>query len=173
MNMLADSVLLTDRFSLREYHEDDRPAFLAYQADPDFIAFRRSEALNAEAANAVFNRFLLWRDAKPRANFQFAIWPVENATETIGSCGIRRQGLAAGEAEFGMELTPAFWKQGAGAEIGAALIGWGWSALSLSVIRANTALDNPAAARLAEKLGFSRTGLDGRQQWRLDKAASA
>ncbi|MGF1621606.1 MAG: GNAT family N-acetyltransferase [Rhodomicrobiaceae bacterium] len=173
MNVLADIVLQTDRFLLRDYREADRHAFLAYQADPDFIAFRRSEALTADSANAVFDKFLLWRDAKPRLNFQFAIWPSENATETIGSCGIRRNGCAAGEAEFGMELAPAFWGQGAGAEIGATLIGWAWRALQLNAIHADTAPDNRAAARLAEKLGFSRTGLDERQHWRLGKPASA
>jgi RimJ/RimL family protein N-acetyltransferase len=172
MNALADIVLQTDRFSLREYRADDRAAFLAYQSDPDFTAFRQSEALNADAANAVFDKFLLWRDEKPRANFQFAVWPLSEPRALIGSSGIRLAGCAEGEAEFGMELAPAFWRTGAGTEIGAALIGWARQNLRIRAIRADTAPDNLAAAYLAERLGFSRTYLEDRQHWRLDMASA-
>jgi RimJ/RimL family protein N-acetyltransferase len=168
MNAHVAGGLETRRFALRDYREEDRGAFVAYQTDPDFIRNRRAEALTARAANDVFDRFLLWRDATPRLNFQFAVSPLEMPNMIIGSCGIRRAGCADGEAEFGMELVPAFWGKGAGAEIGAALIGWAWDNLRLRAIRADTAPDNLAAARLAEKLGFSRADRDERQHWRLE-----
>ena len=146
--------------------------FVAYQNDPGFTIFHQADELGEAHARHVFQCFLDWQQATPRQNYQFAISFLNDAEKVIGSCGIRREGCAAGEAVFGVELARPYWGRYRYAqEVSNAMITWAFTELHLSALTADTAFGNSAVARLAESAGFTRTHADDKQWWRLERSA--
>ena len=83
---------------------------------------------------------------------------------------IRRNSQATDEADFGIELARPYWgKYRFAVEISNAVITWAFSELQLSVLTADTALENTVAARLAERGGFQRVATRDKHFWRLDR----
>jgi RimJ/RimL family protein N-acetyltransferase len=166
--------ILTPRFILREYRPADREAFVAYQTAPAFTLFHREDELGADLAHAVFDLFLEWPKQQPRLNFQLAIAPRDDEDHLIGSCGVRMERCAEGEAVFGVELARAYWGRYRYAEeASSALIDWAFQHLPLRALVADTAPDNLAVARLARAAGFVQAQVaEGEKQgWRLERQA--
>lgn len=160
----------TRRFILREYRPADRDAFVAYQTDPAFSLFHQNDELGDDHARAVFQLFLDWSLQHPRLNYQLAISPRLNDASLIGSCGVRMEGCADGEAIFGVELARAYWGRYRYAdEASSAMIDWAFQQLPLHALIADTAKDNDAVARLAEAAGFVQTHAEAKQWWRLER----
>ena len=80
----------------------------------------------------------------------------EAAPQLIGSCGLHRR--ASGAVEMGYWIARGFWARGFATEACEALIGIA-RALGLSQLEASHFIDNPASARVLDKLGFESTGL--------------
>jgi len=96
---------------------------------------------------------------------------LNDASSLVGSCGVRTEGCAAGEAEFGVELARPYWGRYRFAqEVSEALISWAFDELKFSALIADTAFENTAVARLAESAGFVRTHADDKQWWRLERS---
>jgi RimJ/RimL family protein N-acetyltransferase len=74
----------------------------------------------------------------------------------VGSCGLARR--ASGAVELGYWIGRPFWGRGFATEACTALIALA-RALSLQQLEASHFIDNPASARVLEKLGFSATGM--------------
>lgn len=150
--------LSTRRLVLRDFTPEDEAAFIAYRADP------------AEGQELV-ERFATWRRAVPRLNFQVAICRRDEGTTLIGCCGLRREGLADGTAEFGLELAPAW--QGRyryAMEITEAMLAHGFDTLGLDEILSNTTEDNVRVHRLARWYGATSTSNgDGKVCWRFGR----
>jgi [ribosomal protein S5]-alanine N-acetyltransferase len=72
----------------------------------------------------------------------------------VGVGTIREQADQPGVVAIGYSILPAFWNQGFGTELASLLIGYATAALNAQEIRATTREDNPASARVLEKLGF-------------------
>ena len=149
--------LETRRLRLREFVEADRPAFLAYQADPRSLAFRGPEHSTADHADRLLAMFREWSLELPRLNYQLAITPKGRPGELIGCCGLRMAGCPAGVGEIGIELSPDWWgRHGYAVEVGHALIAFGFDQLSLDELRGTTVSANQRIARLAEWFGAER-----------------
>jgi RimJ/RimL family protein N-acetyltransferase len=71
----------------------------------------------------------------------------------LGSVG--RHSELPGVATIGYSVLPAFWGQGFGTELATLLVEFATGALGASEVRATTLDDNPASARVLEKLGFT------------------
>jgi ribosomal-protein-alanine N-acetyltransferase len=168
--MQLDGAIVTPRFVLREFHPNDADKFAAYQNDPDFAIFHHASELGDAHARHVFQLFLDWQRSTPRLNYQFAIAPTSDELSLIGSCGVRMEGCADGEAVFGIELARPYWGRYRYAqEVSEALISWAFDQLGLSALIADTAFENTAVARLTESAGFVRTHAEDKQWWRLDR----
>jgi [ribosomal protein S5]-alanine N-acetyltransferase len=166
-----EMIIPTRRFTLRDYRPADREQFVAYQTDPAFTLFHDESELGEDNANEVFHLFLAWQQQAPRRNYQLAIAMRDNDTNLIGSCGVRMDGCAPGEAVFGIELARPYWGRYRYAEeVSTALIGWAFTELKLSALIADTAFDNAAVSRLAKAMGFVRTHAEDKQWWRMDLA---
>jgi [ribosomal protein S5]-alanine N-acetyltransferase len=160
----------TRRFILREYSPADRDAFIAYQTDPAFTLFHQNDELGDDNARAVFQLFLNWSLQRPRLNYQLAITPRLDSAALIGSCGVRMDGCAKGEAIFGVELARAYWGRYRFAdEASSAMIAWAFEQLELDALIADTAKDNSAVERLAEAAGFVQARAEAKQWWRLER----
>ncbi|WP_338762308.1 GNAT family N-acetyltransferase [Massilia sp. METH4] len=165
-------ITTTRRFVLREFEPPDADLFVAYQTAPDFAMFHLASERGEDHARRVFRLFLDWQLERPRDNYQLAIAALERPANLIGSCGIRQERCAEGEAVFGIELARSYWGRFRYAqEVSEALINWAFDTLQLSALVADTAFENDAVARLAEACGFVRTHADEKQWWRLERSA--
>lgn len=72
---------------------------------------------------------------------------------------VRKHRGLAGTASIGYSVLPAFWGQGFGTELAALLVEFATGTLGVSEVRATTLEDNPASARVLEKLGFAALGV--------------
>lgn len=78
------------------------------------------------------------------------------APRLVGACGLSRR--PSGAVELGYWIARADWNRGFATEAGRALIEIA-GALKLARLEAAHFVDNPASARVLEKLGFSATGI--------------
>jgi [ribosomal protein S5]-alanine N-acetyltransferase len=156
--------LTTERLLLRDFTEDDRAAFLAYQSDPRFLEFHGPGDWGPEQASGLLDLFLRWQAERPRLNYQLAI--VERATSTVIGCGgVRSSGFERGVAELGLELASANWGRGLATEAARALLDLAFRGLGLRAIVATSVTQNRRVARLVEKLGFQPTGTPSGPDW--------
>ena len=157
---MTDFELTTSRLVLRDFTLEDEAAFVA--------RFMRS----MDEAD-VIERFAAWRRAEPRLNFQVAICRRDAASTLIGCCGLRREGLAAGVAEFGLELAPAW--QGHyryAIEIAEAMLAHGFGPLDLEEIVSNTTEANERVHRLARWYDATLASWgEGKVLWRFSRAS--
>jgi RimJ/RimL family protein N-acetyltransferase len=80
----------------------------------------------------------------------------EAAPRLVGSCGLGRR--PSGAVELGYWIARSHWGRGIASEAGRALIEIA-RALGLAQVEASHFIDNPASARVLDKLGFESTGL--------------
>jgi RimJ/RimL family protein N-acetyltransferase len=143
----------TPRLLLRPGFPEDAPALAMAIADEAIVrnlavvpwpyGLRDAEAFLASPRDPVLPSLLVFQ----RTN---------GAPQLIGSCGLHRR--ASGAVEMGYWIARAFWGRGFATEACEALIGIA-RALGLSQLEASHFIDNPASARVLDKLGFESTGL--------------
>ncbi|MEH2024122.1 GNAT family N-acetyltransferase [Nostoc sp.] len=157
--------ITTKRFLLRDFVQEDEPAFLAYHADPRYAEFCSPEEVTPDFTYQLFQRFIQWETEVPRCNYQLAIVDRRNL-ELIGCGGLRQDGYAAGQAELGIELAPQHWGRYAYAiEVGKALIDFGFRDLGLKEIIGLSVSANLRVSRLAERYGFQAIGTQPGSGW--------
>jgi ribosomal-protein-alanine N-acetyltransferase len=158
--------ITTTRFLLREFTEEDEPAFLAYQSDPRCAQFCAPEEVGVDHARALLRHFREWAAEQPRRNYQLAISAIHSPQELMGCCGLRRDGYGPDQAEMGIELAPRYWGRYAYAiEIAGALIDFGFTTLGLSEVRGISVSANARVARLAHRYGFVAVGRRPGSEW--------
>lgn len=144
----------TKRFLLRDFNQNDEPAFFAYRADPRYAEFCAPEEVTPNFTHKLLQRFNQWAAEHPRRNYQLAIVD-RRSSELIGCGGLRRDGYGPEQAELGIELAPQFWGRYAFAiEVGKALIEFGFCDLGLTEIRSVSISANLRVSRLVERYGF-------------------
>jgi [ribosomal protein S5]-alanine N-acetyltransferase len=157
--------ITTKRFLWRDFVQEDKPAFLAYHADPRYAEFCSSEEVTPDFTHELLQRFMQWETEVPRRNYQFAIGDRRNR-ELIGCGGLRQDGYTAGQAELGIELAPRYWGRYAYAiEVGKALIDFGFRDLRLKEILGISVSVNLRVSRLAERYGFQAIGTQPGSDW--------
>lgn len=157
--------IITKRFLLRDFVEEDEPAFLDYHADPRYAEFCSSEEVKPDSTHQLFQRFMQWATEVPRRNYQLAIVDHRNL-QLIGCGGLRQDGYAAEQAELGIELAPQYWGRYAYAiEVGKALIDFGFRDLGLEKIIGISVSANLRVSRLAERYGFQVIGTQPGSDW--------
>jgi RimJ/RimL family protein N-acetyltransferase len=142
----------TPRLLLRPGFPEDAPALAAAIGDEAIVrnlavvprpyGLRDAEAFLASPRDPILPSLLIMErtDAAPRL---------------VGSCGLGRR--PSGAVELGYWIARPFWGRGFAGEAGEALIGIA-RALGLRQLEASHFIDNPASARVLDKLGFESTG---------------
>jgi len=143
----------TPRLLLRPGFPEDAPALAIAMADqaiarnlavvPWPYALRDAEAFLASPRDPVLPSLLVFERT-------------HGAPELAGSVGLGRR--ASGAVEMGYWIARPFWGRGFATEACAALIDIA-RALGLRQLEASHFIDNPASARVLDKLGFESTGL--------------
>ena len=152
------------RFTLRDFTEADREAFVAYQTDPRYRQLYDFDD-GPERPSQLFDLFLQWQQEQPRMNMQLAI--CETSTGRLLGCGGLRK-VDDGVAVLGIELAPTEWGRFRLAlDASIALVRYGFETLNLTAIIGNTASGNRRVEKLARwfgaKLVARRTGPDWMQ----------
>ena len=143
----------TPRLLLRPGFPEDAPALAHAIADEAIVrnlvvvpwpyTVRDAEAFLASPRDPVLPSFLIFERT-------------DGAPRLAGSCGLGRR--PSGAAELGYWIARASWGRGFATEAGRALIDIART-LGLPQLEASHFIDNPASARVLDKLGFESTGL--------------
>jgi len=143
----------TPRLLLRPGFPEDAPALAVAIADEAIVRnlstapwpyrMRDAEAFLASPRDPVLPSFLVFERT-------------DGAPRLVGSCGLGRR--ASGAVEMGYWIARAYWGRGFATEACGALIEIA-RALGLRQLAASHFIDNPASARVLDKLGFESTGL--------------
>jgi len=143
----------TERLLLRPGWAEDAPALAAAIADEVIVRnlatapwpfrLRDAEAFLAQPRDPVLPSFLIFERTG-------------DAPRLVGSCGLGRR--PSGAVELGYWIARSFWGSGFATEAGFALIEIA-RALGITRLEGSHFLDNPASARVLEKLGFVPIGI--------------
>jgi RimJ/RimL family protein N-acetyltransferase len=143
----------TPRLLLRPGFPEDAPALAAAIADEAIVrnlavvpwpyTLRDAEAFLASPRDPVLPSFLIFERT-------------DGAPQLVGSCGLGRR--PSGSVEMGYWIARPFWSRGFATEACSALIEIA-ATLGLSSLEGAHFLDNPASARVLEKLGFEPVGI--------------
>jgi [ribosomal protein S5]-alanine N-acetyltransferase len=146
--------IVTRRFILRDFIEDDAPAFEAYHADPRSLEFYGADEAKPGHAQGLLAIFKQWAGEHPRRNYQLAIIRRQELHILVGCCGLRRAHAEARKAEIGIELAPSYWgRYGYAIEVMHALVGFGFGSLGLQEMYGDTVSANARIARLVSAFG--------------------
>ena len=147
----------TPRLLLRPGFPEDAPALAHAIADEAIVrnlvvvpwpyTVRDAEAFLASPRDPVLPSFLIFERT-------------DGAPRLAGSCGLGRR--PSGAVELGYWIARASWGRGFATEAGRALIDIA-RMLGLAQLEASHFIDNPASARVLDKLGFESTGLIARR----------
>jgi RimJ/RimL family protein N-acetyltransferase len=143
----------TPRLLLRPGFPEDAPALAAAIADEAIVRnlatapwpyrMRDAEAFLAKPRDPLLPSFLIFERT-------------DGAPRLVGSCGLGRR--PSGAVELGYWIARPFWGRGFATESGRALVEIART-LGLRQLEASHFIDNPASARVLDKLGFETTGL--------------
>jgi RimJ/RimL family protein N-acetyltransferase len=143
----------TPRLLLRPGFPEDAPALASAIADeaiarnlanvPWPFAVRDAEAFLASPRDPILPSMLIFERGR-------------GAPQLVGACGLGRRPSRA--VEMGYWVARAFWGRGFATEACAALIDIA-RALGLNSLEGSHFIDNPASARVLEKLGFEPLGV--------------
>jgi len=143
----------TPRLLLRPGFPEDAPALAHAIGDEAIVrnlsvvpwpyTVRDAEAFLASPRDPVLPSFLIFERT-------------DGAPRLAGSCGLGRR--PSGAVELGYWIARASWGRGFATEAGRALIDIA-RMLGLAQLEASHFIDNPASARVLDKLGFESTGI--------------
>jgi RimJ/RimL family protein N-acetyltransferase len=143
----------TPRLLLRPGFPEDAPALAAAIADEAIVKhlvaapwpyrMRDAEAFLASPRDPVLPSFLVFERTG-------------GAPQLVGSCGLGRR--PSGAVEMGYWIARPQWGRGIATEACTALIAIART-LDLATLEGSHFLDNPASARVLEKLGFEAVGI--------------
>jgi RimJ/RimL family protein N-acetyltransferase len=143
----------TPRLLLRPGFPEDAPALAVAISDKAIVRhltaapwpyrMRDAEAFLASPRDPILPSLLIFERTK-------------GAPQLIGACGLGRR--PSGAVEMGYWIAKPFWSRGFATEACGALIEIA-RALGLTQIEGAHFLDNPASARVLEKLGFEPVGI--------------
>jgi len=153
MKNIPNSILETERLSLRHLSTDDAPFILELLNDPSFIKNIGDRGVrtmpDAEA-------YILKGPAVSYEKNGFGLYLVilKETGESIGICGlIKRDTLD--DVDIGYAFLPKFWSKGYAVESAIAVMGYGQKVMGLKRILAITIPENQGSIHVLEKIGFT------------------
>jgi RimJ/RimL family protein N-acetyltransferase len=144
----------TERLLLRPGWAEDSQALATALSEIEVI--RNLEAAPWPYSNGDAQRFLARPCIDPADITLLAFRRTSEGPQLIGAVGLGR--TDDGQAVFASWIARRHWNCGYATEAGAAVLAMAWQALRLERVFAWNFADNPAGARMLEKLGFRATG---------------
>ncbi len=156
--MIEDAALETKRLRLRPFRRGDEDELARHLGDWEIT---RQLALNPhpfemDHAQDWISECLAQPNG-PKHGLRFAI-EAPDETGLVGGAGLSPVGAGF---ELGYWIGRPFWGRGYATEAASALVGLGFSALSLDEVEALVFGENPASVRVLEKIGFELADTGG------------
>src|SRR6202030_3092026 len=101
--------IISKRFILRDFRDQDWQAFLSFQSDLRLLARYGTDESAPRHAETLFQRFNLWASERPRRKYQLAVFHLKQPDKLIGCCGMRREDGNDKRADLGIGLAPEYW----------------------------------------------------------------
>jgi len=147
--------LETERLVLRKFATDDFAAVHSYASCTENLIYMLWGPNSEEQTRGFVAMAIAKAEETPCLEYQFAA-VMKSTGRLIGGCDIA---LSGNEASLGWILHRDFWKQGYGAEMGRALVEFGFGELELRRVTATCDAENYGSYRVMEKIGMRREGL--------------
>jgi len=163
--------LTTERLVLRAVTERDAPALYEIFSDPAVMRFwSRPPMESIEEAIALVREIESGWNARTLLQ-----WGITSKGEgaVIGTCTLYRWDRTHRRAELGYVLRRERWGAGIATEAVRAVLDHAFGTMNLHRIGADTDPRNAASARLLERLGFSREGLQRETYFHLGEWADS
>ena len=142
----------TDRLILREYTEEDAPAFFALNRDPKVMRYVPDEPMvSIEQAREILRSHPI-TDYKERGFGRFACI-LKTTGEHVGFSGLKYL-KEIDDVDLGFRFIPSQWGKGLATEAALASIRYGFDELQLNRIVGLAEPENRASIRVLEKLGM-------------------
>jgi RimJ/RimL family protein N-acetyltransferase len=147
-------VIETDRLILREWRDEDLPAFAQMNADP-LVMQHMPRQLNREESDNLVDRF-----SGDFAAHGFGLWAVE-IPEVADFAGFARLSRPSFESHFtpcievAWRFASSYWNRGYATEAARAATEHGFNNRKLPEIVSSTVPHNLASRRVMEKIGMS------------------
>jgi ribosomal-protein-alanine N-acetyltransferase len=169
MDTLDPVKLDTPRLLLRPLVDHDAAALLEIHAEPRVMQFSNSEVwTRLEQAKELIEASRSWSSLGTAVCLGIVL---KDAAGLLGTCTLFDISRSSRRAEVGFLLGSSAWGRGYMTEALTAFIGYGFGALDLNRMEADTDPRNLAAIRTLERLGFVREGLL-RERWITDAQKS-
>lgn len=156
-------VLYTPRLQLRQITLSDADALFAIHSDAEWMRWYGVEPLTTPSqANQLAELFAGWFVAG--TGFR---WGLERRQDQrlIGTCGLFRWNKSWHNCVIGYEIARDCQRQGYMREALSAVLDYGFNAMRLHRIQAETHPDNAASIALAQRLGFRFEGVHRQQAY--------
>lgn len=147
--------LLTQRLLLRPFAPEDFEAVHSYASCYDNVRYMLFGPNTEQDTRAFLQHAIDWWNETPQRAYEFAV-VLRDTGRLIGGCGLTVQGTTG---VLGWILHRDHWKQGYGAELGRALLRFGFDEHGLHRITATCDADNYGSYRVMERIGMRREGL--------------
>jgi ribosomal-protein-alanine N-acetyltransferase len=158
MKSIVDDII-TDRLTLVPITFEVARAAVE---DRDMLEELVGATVPDEWPNPDFAEALTFIQADLTRNPSYALWTrliVHTADRTVvGDAGFKSMPDESGTVEIGYGVVSAYRNDGIAREAANALIDWAFSQDCVRCVMAECYEDNPASARVLEKLGMTRTG---------------
>ena len=148
----TDTILETERLTLRVFRPEDLDAFASIEADPEVMRFYASGPRSRERADQGVRYFIGLQE-----QHGFSPWAVIHKADHrfIGYCGLLPQMIdGQEEVEVGYKLARAYWGMGLAAEAACACRDWGFTHLPVPRLISIIDPGNAASMRVAQKNGM-------------------
>jgi RimJ/RimL family protein N-acetyltransferase len=148
-------LLVTERLLLRQRHEDDLPAILRMDVDPEVMRFLdgpRTDTVEHETEI----RARIRKDFGPGLGY-WSVFLRDRPDDFLGYISLHTMPDFT-EVELGYRFRRAAWHQGIATESAAACLDHAFRTLALSEVVAVVDPDNHGSLRVIAKLGFQPAG---------------
>ncbi len=146
---MTDTVLTTERLTLRQWRDSDRAAFHELNSDPRVME-TIGPVMNRAQSDAFMNRIV-----QHFADHGAGVWCVEYDGRSIGYTGFMVPWFRDG-IEIGWRIRSDHWGRGIAPEAARECLRHGFEDLGFIEVLSFTAVTNANSRRVMEKIGMSR-----------------
>ncbi|AJQ94708.1 GNAT family N-acetyltransferase [Gynuella sunshinyii] len=143
----------TNRLWLRDFQPSDVQSYVRFTANPDYQKYYSEEDCRREKSEFLANQFVVQARDVPRRKYQLAIIE-KSSDQLIGTCGIRAEN--DNHASMGFGIAVEYQGIGYAFEAARSMICFGFQALGVYRIYAETLAANHSAVGLCERLGMHK-----------------
>lgn len=158
--------LTTNRLILRELRQDDFPAILEMESDPEVIRFEHP-TLSGEEIQRRFDLMFRDQESVPRFAYRFAITIHPNDTAR-GRISLLLNNPTIGEWEIGWTIHRDEWGKGYATEAAREVLRFAFTDLKAHRVTAFCHAGNKASTRVMEKAGMQCEGRLRKVRWLHD-----